>query len=91
MEGRKGSADRKRTKAVESRDEGMAVAAFPLQPFSSMMQYSLHGVLPYPIKIPVQVGFCKKKKKKKITDNTQRKKKKALSMGRGDLPGFLWG
>lgn len=65
MEGRKGSADRKRTKAVESRDEGMAVAAFPLQPFSSMMQDSLHGVLPYPIKIPVQVGFCKKKKKKK--------------------------
>lgn len=48
---------RKRTKAVESRDEGMAMAAFPLQPFSSMMQDSLHGVLPYPIKIPVQVGF----------------------------------
>ena len=48
---------RKRTKAVGSRDEGMAVAAFPLQPFSSMMQESLHGVLLSPIKIPVQVGF----------------------------------
>ena len=32
-----------------------------------------------------------KKKKKKIDDNAQREKKTALSMGRGDLPGFLWG
>ena len=69
---------RKRTKAVESRDEGMAMAAFPLQPFSSMMQDSLHS-LPYTIKIPVQVGFYKKH----ISDNPQREKKDALVNGQG--------